>query len=145
MRGNPLYETGDLHQKGVTHRLDITRTGLPDASYDVVIAHHVLEHIDDDRAAMRELFRLVKPGGFGLFSVPIDPTRQHTYEDQAIATPELRFVHFGGRGPQALLRPRLRRPLDRTGLTVETFRLPPEREVEFGLLRNEWIYIARKP
>src|SRR5919206_2091776 len=40
MRGNPLYETADLHQPGVTHRLDITRIPLRDASYDVVMAHH---------------------------------------------------------------------------------------------------------
>src|SRR5262249_30563648 len=50
MRGNPLYETADLLQKGTTHTVDITRVDLPDAGFDVVIAHHVLEHIDDDRA-----------------------------------------------------------------------------------------------
>ena len=57
MRGNPLYETADLHQPGVTHRVDITRIGLPDAIYDVVIAMHVVEHIDDDRPAERERVR----------------------------------------------------------------------------------------
>ena len=44
MRGNPLYETADLHQPGVTHRLDITRVPLPDASYDVVMAHQYWTH-----------------------------------------------------------------------------------------------------
>src|SRR6185437_4251901 len=37
MGGNALYETADLHQKGVTHRVNITRTGLPGAAYDVVM------------------------------------------------------------------------------------------------------------
>jgi hypothetical protein len=43
-------------------QVDITAVGLPGASYDVVIPHHVLEHIDNDRQAMRELFRLLKRG-----------------------------------------------------------------------------------
>ena len=104
MRGNPLYETADLHQEGVTHRLDITRTGLPDASYDVVMAHHVLEHIDDDRQAMSELFRLLRPGGI----------RHFQRADQPDATADLResgnhrsgppFRAFRRRGPQAVLR-----------------------------------------
>jgi SAM-dependent methyltransferase len=145
MRGNPLYETADLHQEGVTHRLDITRTGLPDASYDVVMAHHVLEHIDDDRQAMRELFRLLRPGGFGIFSVPINPTRQRTYENPAITDPALRFVHFGGEDHKRYYGLDFAERLAEAGFAVETFRMPPEREVEFGLLRNEWIYIARRP
>lgn len=53
MRDNPLYEAADLHQTGVTHRVDITQAALPDASYDVVIAHHLLEHVDNDRQALR--------------------------------------------------------------------------------------------
>ena len=53
MRDNPLYEAADLHQTGVTHRVDITQVALPDASYDVVIAHHLLEHVDNDRQALR--------------------------------------------------------------------------------------------
>ncbi|MBV9654865.1 MAG: class I SAM-dependent methyltransferase [Acetobacteraceae bacterium] len=145
MQGNPLYETADLHQKGVNHRVDITRTGLPDASYDVLIAHHVLEHIDDDRAAMRELFRLTRPGGFGVFSVPINPTRPQTYENPAITTPELRFVHFGGEDHKRYYGLDFADRLAEAGFTVETFRMPPESEVEYGLLRNEWIYIAGKP
>ena len=97
MRGNPLYESADLHQKGVTHRVDITQVPLPDASYDVVIAHHVLEHIPDDRQAMREMFRLLKPGGVAVLSVPLNATRQQTYENAAITAPEQRHAHFSAR------------------------------------------------
>ena len=46
----------------------------------------------------------------------------------------------------AVVRSALRMLLEaEAGFEVETFRMPPEREVEFGLLRDEWIYIARKP
>ncbi|HUA55221.1 MAG TPA: methyltransferase domain-containing protein [Candidatus Sulfotelmatobacter sp.] len=145
MRGNPLYETADLHQRGTTHKVDITRVDLPDARYDVVIAHHVLEHIDDDRAAIAELFRLLKPGGTAVLSVPINPTRHATYENPAIATPELRVLHFGGDDHKRYYGLDFADRLADAGFAVETFRMPPEDEVRYGLLRDEWIYIATKP
>jgi SAM-dependent methyltransferase len=145
MRGNRLYETADLHQKGTTHRVDITRVDLPDASYDIVIAHHVLEHIDDDRAAMRELFRLLKPGGLAVLSVPVNPTRRETYENAAITAPALRVLHFGGDDHKRYYGLDFADRLAATGFTVDTFRMPPQDEVRYGLLRDEWIYIATKP
>ncbi|HET6605956.1 MAG TPA: class I SAM-dependent methyltransferase, partial [Rhodopila sp.] len=85
LSGNPGYETADLAQKGVTHQADIARLPMSDGTHDVVIANHVLEHVDDDRRAMRELFRVLKPGGIALLTVPINPSRAETYEDPAIA------------------------------------------------------------
>lgn len=145
MRDNKLYETADLLQKGVTHKVDITRVPLPDASYDVVMAHHVLEHINDDKTAMRELFRLLKPGGIGLFSVPINTSRQKTYEDPAIADPDLRVAHFSAPDHKRYYGLDFADKLAETGFTVKTFRMPPEQEVHYGLLRDEWIYVAAKP
>jgi SAM-dependent methyltransferase len=145
MRGNPLYETADLHQRGTTHRVDITRVELPDGRYDIVIAHHVLEHIDDDRAAMRELFRLLKPGGLAVLSVPINPTRRDTYENPAIAAPVLRVLHFGGDDHKRYYGLDFADRLAAAGFTVDTFRMPPQDEVRYGLLRDEWLYIATKP
>jgi hypothetical protein len=79
MHDYPLYETADLRQASVTHRADINQVPLPDASYDVVIAHHVLEHVDNDRQVMSELFRLLRPGGLAVLSVPINAAQQQTY------------------------------------------------------------------
>ncbi len=74
MGGNPLYETADLSQPGVSHLVDITDTGLPDAAYDIVIANHVLEHIPDDRRAMRRLFRLLqRAAGWRYFNGSAEP------------------------------------------------------------------------
>ncbi len=145
MRGNPLYETADLNQKGTTHKVDITRVDLPDARYDVVIAHHVLEHIDDDRAAIAEIHRLIKPGGIAVLSVPINPTRRETYENPAITDPTLRVLHFGGDDHKRYYGVDFAERLAHVGFAVETFRLPPQDEVRYGLLRDEWIYIATKP
>jgi SAM-dependent methyltransferase len=145
MRDNPLYETADLYQRGVTHRVDITRIPLPDASYDVVIAHHVLEHITDDRQAMRELFRLLRPSGVAVFSVPINATRQQTYENAAVSAPQQRLAHFGGEGHVRYYGLDFADRLAEVGFSIDAFRVPPEDEVRYGLLRDEWITIASKP
>jgi len=145
MRGNPLYETADLYQSGVTHRVDITRVPLADASYDVVIAHHVLEHIDDDRQAMSELLRLLRPGGVALLTVPINASRRQTYENPAITMPEERFVHFSGEDHKRYYGLDFADRLAATGFKVDTFRLRPEQEATYSLLRDEWLTLAWKP
>jgi SAM-dependent methyltransferase len=144
MRNNPLYETADLLQAGVTHKVDITRVPLPDAQYDVVMANHVLEHIPDDAAAMREVFRLLKPGGIALLTVPVNPSRQETYENSAVTTPAERWAHFSAHDHVRYYGLDFADRLAAAGFTVETFRMSPEAEVSYGLLRTEWIYIARK-
>jgi len=145
MRGNPLYETADLLQAGVTHQVDITDVALPDASYDVVMAHHVLEHIPDDRKAMREMFRLLNPGGVALLSAPINATRQQTYENPSVTSAEARYAHFSQADHVRYYGLDFADRLAEAGFAVETFRLSPEQEVTYGLLRDEWITIARKP
>lgn len=145
MQGNPLYETADLHQPGVTHQVDITRTGLPDAAYDVVIANHVLEHIDDDRAAMRELFRLLKPGGVAVLSVPLNASRQETYENAAAHGTAERFAHFSAEDHKRYYGLDFADRLAGVGFATSIFRLPPEDEVRYGLQRDEWLTIATRP
>ena len=145
MRDNPLYESADLHQPGVTHRVDITHVPLPDGGYDVVIANHVLEHIPDDRQAMRELFRLLTPGGVAVLSVPINATRQQTYENAAITEPEQRHAHFSAEDHRRYYGLDFADRLAEVGFRTSIFRASPEQEVHYGLLRDEWITIAEKP
>jgi SAM-dependent methyltransferase len=65
-----------------------------DASFDVIFCNHVLEHVDDDDKAMRELFRVLRPGGFGIFQVPVDYTLTTTYEDPTITNEDDRELHY---------------------------------------------------
>jgi SAM-dependent methyltransferase len=88
------YVTADLNDPAADLRLDITAIDLPDASFDAVICSHVLEHVHDDAAAMRELRRITSPGGWCLIMVPIDPDRAHTYEDPSIVAPAARERAF---------------------------------------------------
>ena len=89
------YVTADLSQPGVDLRLDITALALDDASFDAVICSHVLEHVPDDGAAMRELRRVTAPGGWCLVMVPLDLSQQHTYEDPSLTEADDRRRAFG--------------------------------------------------
>ena len=86
--------TADLH--GETDlNLDIQATCLPDESYDLIICNHVLEHVDDFRAALKEMFRILAPGGIFICSFPMDPKLQLLDEDPDIQTAEDRIRRFG--------------------------------------------------
>ena len=82
-----LYVPADL-------RLDICRMDLPDASFDLILCSHVLEHVPEDRMAMRELRRVLADGGLALIMVPYRPAVT-TYEDPSITSPLGRMVAFG--------------------------------------------------
>jgi SAM-dependent methyltransferase len=88
------YTTCDLDPELGELEIDITEIALPDESFGAIICSHVLEHIPDDRRAMSELFRVLRPGGWLLVLVPIDHSRKATYEDAAVTTPEGRKEHF---------------------------------------------------
>ncbi len=140
----PGYETADLRQSGVTHTVDITRLPMPDQSYDVVIANHVLEHIDDDRQAIQELRRVLRRGGLALLTVPVNPSRAETYEDPAITDPILRRAHFNADDHRRFYGLDFAERLTGAGFQVETFRMSPPEEVTFSLLPTEWLYIATR-
>ncbi len=76
-------------------RLDIQDTGLRSGSYDIVICNHVLEHVSDFRAAIREVHRILRPAGVFICSFPMDPKEELLDEDASIATAEGRLRRFG--------------------------------------------------
>jgi Methylase involved in ubiquinone/menaquinone biosynthesis len=81
---NIHYTTTDLESPIADVKADICNLPFKDNSYDVVFCNHVLEHIPDDTKAMQELYRVLKPGGFGIFQIPQDLSREHTFEDNTI-------------------------------------------------------------
>lgn len=92
---NLEYITADLESPIADVKMDIQDIPFENESFDVVICNHVLEHVDDDRKAMQEVYRILKKGGWAILQVPIDINRQITYEDNSIITPEERQKHFG--------------------------------------------------
>ena len=87
------YLSGDLDPKMAMVQMDITDIQYPDNSFDVIYCSHVLEHVPDDRKGMRELYRVLKPGGWAVLDVPI--LREKTFEDPSITTPEQRERVYG--------------------------------------------------
>jgi len=79
---------------GVT-REDITRLSFGDCTFGVVIANHVLEHVADDGAAMKEIFRVLEPGGLAVLQTPYSDKLTHTFEDEGIRDEEARLQAFG--------------------------------------------------
>lgn len=88
------YLTGDLLSPIADMHFDLHEIPLDDNRFDVVICNHVLEHVDDALKCMRELHRVMKPGGWGIMQVPQDMSREVTYEDPSIVTPEDRELHY---------------------------------------------------
>ncbi len=89
------YVTTDLDpEQEVDLRLDVTALDLPDGAFDAVLCSHVLEHVPDDAAAMRELRRITAPGGFCLVMVPLALDRERTYEDPSVTSPQAREREF---------------------------------------------------
>lgn len=90
---NLEYVRSDFAGSRTTIRLDVTAIPFRDASFDVIFCNHVLEHVTEDRQAMKELHRVLKPGGWAIMQVPIKGDR--TLEDPAITSPEARTLHYG--------------------------------------------------
>jgi SAM-dependent methyltransferase len=92
---NLNYTTADLYSPIADVKADICDLPFEENSFDVVFCNHVLEHIEDDKKAMCELYRVLKPGGLGIFQIPQDLSLETTYEDFSITSKEERKKHFG--------------------------------------------------
>lgn len=91
---NLNYLTGDLVSPIADMHFDLHDIPLEDNRFEVVFCNHVMEHVDDAIQCMSELHRVMKPGGWGIMQVPQDFSREVTYEDPSITSPEEREKHF---------------------------------------------------
>jgi len=89
------YISADLSSPLAMLKLDIAHIPIMDNQFDCVFSYHVFEHVPDDQKAMREIFRVLKPGGWAILNVPIDFNREITFEDPSVVSPQERRRVFG--------------------------------------------------
>jgi len=142
------YVTADLESPLAKVKMDIRNMPFEKETFDVVFCNHVLEHIDNEALALSEIFRVLKKGAWAVLQVPIDNTREKTFEDNSITDPLEREKIFGqydhlrvhGRDyPDRLMQ---------SGFTVDSNEfvktLASETVERFRLPASEFIYIAHK-
>ncbi len=89
------YWTSSLDGKDTRAKIDITNMWFPDDQFDAIYCSHVLEHVTEDRRAIREFWRILRPGRWALLQVPIIPGLEVTAEDKAIVDPNERARLYG--------------------------------------------------
>lgn len=142
------YISADLYSPIVDVKADILDLPFPDNSFDVVFCNHVLEHINDDRKAMSELYRVLKPGGWGILQVPMKNSLEKTYEDFTITDPKERQKHFGQydhvRWYGLDYFQRLQSVGFHTNALYYSQRFSEEEIKKFGLIKNEILPLVSK-
>ncbi len=137
------YVATDLSGFDVHLAASMERLPFPNASFQAVIANHVLEHVPDDLRALKELHRVTHAGGVVILSVPQVQGWGRTYEDSEIVDPQERRMHFGQEDHQRLYGRDFKRRVVRAGFRVESYQAGYKNEVRYGLTRGEVIYLCR--
>jgi SAM-dependent methyltransferase len=144
---NLEYVVGDLDPAPhLSLKMDLAVTPIRSESFDAVLCMHVLEHIEEDRKAIGELWRVLRPGGWALVSVPIR-LEERTYEDPTIRTPAERKRAFGEPAHVRLYGYDLKERLEQSGFRVQ---LDLGQEVDrhlmdkYGLRDDENIFYCTK-
>jgi SAM-dependent methyltransferase len=118
--------------------IDILAIPFADSSWDFVICHHVIEHLSDDRKGLREMLRILKPGGEAIVSVPMDLGRQTTVE-YGTANPAEHY-HYYSYGTDFIERVP-------DGFGVSSFRVSEfcsELQQQQHALEDEVVYVLKK-
>ena len=138
--------SADLDSPHATVSLDITRIGMASASFDVILCSHVLEHVHDDRRAMRELFRILRPGGWAMIQVPI--SSKPTFEDPSITEPAERERVFWQADHVRLYGLDIADRLLEAGFEVETVfgdqLVASDELVRTGIYPKDLVFLCRK-
>lgn len=89
------YITADLESPLADMHFDVQQIPMADSSVDIIICNHLLEHVESDHKALKEMYRIMRSGGMGVMLAPIDYSRETTFEDDTITDPKQRAEVFG--------------------------------------------------
>lgn len=143
------YTTTDLNSPLADVKADICQLPFESNTYDLILCNHVLEHIPNDRKAMMELYRVMKPGGMGIFQIPLDMNRKKTFEDSSITDKKERAKIFGQYDHVRIYGMDYFERLEQCGFKVErmdhTKTFSDEEIKEYCLSKGELIPVVYKP
>lgn len=142
------YITGDLDSPIADVQMDLHRIPFESETFDIVLCNHVLEHVEDDRKCMREIYRVLKQNGWAIMQVPLKTDVAKTDEDPTITDPEERQRRFG---QYDHVRAYGRDYVDRliaAGFEVEKIDIKQYLEKEefrkYALPKHEMLYVCKK-
>jgi SAM-dependent methyltransferase len=143
------YITADIESPLAKVKMDIHQMPFEDNRFDVVLCNHVLEHVADDIKAMREIHRVLKPGGWAILQIPFfSPVPDATFEDPSITDKRERERIFGQDDHVRKYGRDYTERINRSGLKAKEERfvseLPKETVFRYGLSASEIIYVAGK-
>ncbi len=143
------YITGDIESPLAKVKMDIHDIPFEENTFDVIFCNHVLEHVEDDLLAMREMLRVLKPGGWAILQVPFFyPLKDSTYEDKSIISQSDREREFGQDDHVRMFGKDYGNRLASQGFKVTeeklVFDLPLEEVDRYALPKEEIIYRVEK-
>mgnify|MGYP001161640467 FL=1 len=141
------YITSDLYSPLADVQADICNLPFFDHQFDWIICNHVLEHIQNDSTAMKELYRVLKPGGCAILQVPLR-LDQNTFEDNSITDPKERARVFGQYDHVRIYGKDYQNRLEKVGFHVRMLayaeQLTPEEQLRYAVPVNEIIPVCKK-
>lgn len=142
------YTTTDLNSPLADVKADICDLPFEDNSFDFILCNHVLEHIPDDTKAMKEVYRILRPGGTAILQIPQDLSREVTFEDNSISSREERARVFGQYDHVRVYGKDYFERLRMIGFEVEevdySARLSPEEIDRYRIAKGEIIPVCHK-
>ncbi|TQD37771.1 class I SAM-dependent methyltransferase [Haloflavibacter putidus] len=143
------YTTTDLNSPLADVKADICNLPFESNNFDVIFCNHVLEHISDDTKAMREIFRVLKPGGMAILQIPQDLERDKTFEDNSITDKKERAEIFGQYDHVRIYGRDYFDKLRKIGFKVDevdyTQQLSPKEVDRYRLAKDEILPVCYKP
>lgn len=147
-QNNLNYLTGDLESPIADIHFDLHQIPLEENRFDVVFCNHVMEHVNDPIQCMKEIYRVMKPGGWAIMQVPQDMSRAITNEDPSITSRAEREKHFWQKDHVRLFGRDYPQWLEKAGFKVAIYDTKQKFDSavieKYRLMKDELLYIARK-
>lgn len=142
--GAKSYTSADLEPGRADRVLNIEAIDCEDESFDTVVASHILEHVDD-RKALAEILRVLRPGGQLVAMVPIVEGWDSTYENPAVSGRKERTAHFGQQDHVRYYGADFRQRVKAAGFELSEFTAGGAESVRYRIGRGSKVFLGVKP